>query len=266
MIKGWAFCLVALVSVPAYSADFDLPLDEDVIHVYGEPSATRLPETFRVLSWNIEKAGKEVTWVRDFKNLSSQSDVVLLQEAHWNDYFRWGMAEAPGFAWLSITSFEWRGLPTGVVSGTRSTLWNPGWLRSVDREPITATPKMMGSFEAVLADDRKVLVMNIHGLNFTVGGEFRRQMTAAFNVVRAYQGPVVFGGDFNTWNGDRTKWLLGQVREHGMVEAVPKTEPRLRILDRVFVRDLKVMSAEVLRAVNSSDHWPLSVEVSSSAF
>lgn len=259
MRRLWGLALL-LVTVQGVAADFDLPTDEQVLHVFGEPSRAILPERFRVITWNIEKSAREQAWVRDFKSLAARAELLLMQEAHWNDFFRWGLAEAPGFVWSSVASFEWRGLPTGVVMGSRAPIQRAAWLRSPDREPVTATPKMSGVFVIELGDGRELLVLNTHGLNFTINGEFRRQMSPLFALAQGHRGPVLWGGDFNTWSSDRESWLRSEAMRAGLTEAIPSVEPRRRALDRVFFRDLRVLTTRVLTEVQTSDHWPLEVE------
>lgn len=258
--KAWMLGLL-FATAPVSAADFDLPPDDQVLHVFGEPSQPILPEQFRVITWNVEKSGRAGEWVRDFKRLSARADLLLVQEAYWNDAFRWGLAEAAGLAWASVLSFEWRGLPTGISTGSRAPFDRPSWLRSPDREPVTATPKMSGTIILTLRDGRELLVINTHGLNFTVGGEFRRQMMPLLLLAKAHAGPVLLGGDFNTWSADRANWLRGEAARASLSEAVPGHEPRTRVLDRVFQRGLRVLSTHVRTDVNTSDHWPLEVEL-----
>ena len=77
------------------------------------------------------------------------------------------------------------------------------------REPWIRTPKAVGITEFALTDSQQTLaVVNIHGINFTLGvGDFARQLADIRSVIEAHEGPVIVAGDFNTWNRRRADEL-----------------------------------------------------------
>ena len=127
-----------------------------------------------------------------------------------------------------------------------------------------------------LPNGDELLAVNIHALNFELGTpkRFIRQMDALRKIMENQTGPIVFAGDFNTWNAERDDYVRSLTAELDLIEVESFVESRktgdqgwangvLGIdptlpLDRVFYRGLDLQTAEVLD-VDSSDHPPLLV-------
>jgi endonuclease/exonuclease/phosphatase (EEP) superfamily protein YafD len=109
-----------------------------------------------------------------------------------------------------------------------------------------------------------LLVINLHGVNFSFGmRELRRQMAAAERIIAAHQGPVIFSGDFNTWRGGRTDLVQQTVSRLGLKPVRYDVDHRKRFLgrplDHVHVRGLDVVKSTSYD-LDSSDHNPMLVE------
>jgi endonuclease/exonuclease/phosphatase (EEP) superfamily protein YafD len=106
-----------------------------------------------------------------------------------------------------------------------------------------------------------LLTVNLHAINFSFGIKaYSAQLDAAAKLIRFHQGPVIFGGDLNTWSKRRQRALDQLANE---LELIPvRFSPDHRTtrfgnpLDHLYVRDLTWQSAET-RAVSTSDHNPL---------
>lgn len=105
-----------------------------------------------------------------------------------------------------------------------------------------------------------MLVLNIHGINFVNNLAFENQIVQNLTRVKAHTGPVIYAGDFNTWNSARKDFLITKAREVGLeasvltVNGLPKP-----ILDHILTRGLTVQSGRTLEEITSSDHKPLEV-------
>lgn len=212
----------------------------------------------RVLVWNVHK-GSNDDWVGDFRAISSESDLVLLQEAHLREEFASGLTDLP--RWDMVGAWDHDGVPTGVLTASNAAPLKVHALEQ--REPWLRTDKSALVTEYRLAgSDLTLLVANVHAINFTAKTRaFREQLIAVAELVNEHEGPVIFSGDLNTWRAGRRAIVDDIVASLGLIE-VAFVGPRKTFgrfpLDHVFYRDLDVLAADV-PAVGSSDHNPLVV-------
>jgi endonuclease/exonuclease/phosphatase (EEP) superfamily protein YafD len=141
------------------------------------------------------------------------------------------------------------------------------YIRTKNLEPFLKTTKMALITTYPIAFSRKNLtVVNIHGINFVTTKKFGEEMERIYQAIKDIPHPLVFSGDFNTWNDDRLKILEDYTRKLGLKEAEFFPDHRIRfngnVLDHfLYSPDLKVTSAEVDDSYIGSDHKPLLVDV-----
>ena len=254
----FAQCLLGL-HVPAFN--------EVLLKADSKKNLPTLPEQkFTLLTWNIYK-GSGATWEQDLARLAGQSDMALIQEAIWSPQVK-GKLTGPAFeqfSWNFATSFlqkkEHRA--TGVMTGAVSASLRTTFVRSPDLEPVTETPKMALFTRYPLADGRELLVVNVHGINFSpdIFAALRRQMDLIELVISKHGGPAILAGDFNTWIVERSNIVTEMAQRNGFFEVKVPQDPRSLVLDHVFVRDLMPMQVRLHSEVQSSDHYPISVEL-----
>jgi endonuclease/exonuclease/phosphatase (EEP) superfamily protein YafD len=212
----------------------------------------------RILVWNVQK-GNSDNWVGDFRSMSSDSDLVLLQEAHLREEFASGLVGLP--RWDMVDAWRYAGVPTGVLTASNVAPLNVRALEQ--REPWLRTDKSALLTEYRLGrSDLTLLVANVHAINFTANTRaFREQLIAVAKLVSEHQGPVIFSGDLNTWRAGRRAIVDDIVASLGLSEVVfdgPRKTFGGFPLDHVFYRDLDVLAADV-PVIGSSDHNPLVV-------
>ncbi len=220
------------------------------------------PGALRVLSWNIHKA-QHADLPGDLARLAAKNDLLLLQEAVLETPVREAIDRA-GFSWQLADAFALRGLDRGVMIAARVAPVD-GWaLRS--REPLFPLPKSAIVTHYLLAGRReKLAVANLHGINFSLGlVRFREQLEAVAKELIHHDGPMIFGGDFNTWSLRRHA-VLGEVTKRlGLTAVEPFPDDRRRAfgrhLDYLFVRGFSVVEAQS-PVVKSSDHNPILVRL-----
>jgi endonuclease/exonuclease/phosphatase (EEP) superfamily protein YafD len=218
-------------------------------------------DAIRVVNWNIQK-GAHPDWADDLEVIHGGADILILQEAS-PDAVAWDRviathhrSFAPGFR-----SF---GRDTGVMTLSAATPLTECDL--VEHEPWLKTPKAMLVTRYPLAGlDATLLVINIHGVNFSIGmRELQRQLAAAEHIIAAHQGPVLFAGDFNTWRGARMDLIEETVSKLGLTALEYDTDHRKRFfgrpLDHIYVRGLDAVAASTYD-IDSSDHNPMRVEL-----
>lgn len=135
-------------------------------------------------------------------------------------------------------------------------LWRP-FPRTLLRIPKSG----LVSLYPLQGDPDGVLVVNLHAVNFELGmATFREQLNDLTALIHRHQGPVILGGDFNTWSDKRAFWLNKLVGELGLQEAIPVPDLRRtafgRPLDHLYYRNLDLVEVSS-PATYASDHNPI---------
>lgn len=156
---------------------------------------------FTLVSWNIYKENK-AGWQQDLLALSNSSDFILLQEAYLTDALS-QLLKKSGQQWDMISAFQYRGIHAGVM--TIADLSSLARCAEKSTEPLAYFPKSsLVSYFPVENQPYNLLIVNIHAINFTLGiEEFTQQLKQIKAVLARHKGPIVFGGDFNTWSDQR---------------------------------------------------------------
>jgi endonuclease/exonuclease/phosphatase (EEP) superfamily protein YafD len=218
-----------------------------------------LSTPFSLLNWNVEKA-QHPGLVAEFAAFAKRSDLIFLQEAvplkKTEAVVEQSLYEAfvPGYVQNEID--------TGVLTLARTPhlvhchlLVTEPWLRTPKATSVTLYP-LAGS-------DDSLLTINLHAVNFSFGVKaYRAQLELAAELIRAHEGPVIFGGDLNTWS-DRRQATLDALTDQLELTPIPfspdhRTSRFGRPLDHIYVRDLTRQSSETVQ-VETSDHNPLIV-------
>lgn len=120
---------------------------------------------------------------------------------------------------------------------------------------------VIGTTYPIQGNSQKLLVLNVHAINFVTMPNFKRQMRQLEEKIILHNGPVFLGGDFNTWLTQRSHFLNNMTEDLGMELATFSPDRRSRhfgrCIDHVFVRGLKILSASCHYEIGSSDHQPL---------
>lgn len=246
-----------------------LPESESVVS-FGRPQERALkPDSIKTLVWNIKK-GELGPWQGEFLKYASNKDVVLVQEAYRSPLFDATLAMFALNKWNLGISFIYRktNIATGTMVGSYVEPTEVTVKHSIDNEPFTDTPKSITMVKYPL-DGRhdELLVISVHAINFRETAPFKRHIDLAAKAIKEHMGPVIFAGDFNTWNGPRTEYLYSLMRRIGMKTVDMKNaDARLKFggfpLDHGFTRGLEVKNAEVLPESRGSDHKPIMIEAS----
>lgn len=213
----------------------------------------------RLLTWNIHKQ-EDAGWDGDLARFAAAADIVLLQEVTLTEPIE-QLLRSADLGWVMASSFIYRDRDIGVLTATRVAPVANCTQRMV--EPLLRLPKSAVISWLRLPDtDETLAVINLHAVNFSLTlGAYRDQLRAIGDALAAHRGPIVLGGDMNTWTDER----LDAVRELGtrltLTELTyPKEDLRSlfmgRQLDHIFVRGLAVTKVEAI-AVKSSDHNPV---------
>jgi len=218
------------------------------------------PDNIAFLNWNIYK-GNDEGWQRDLSAFSESHDVMTIQEATLSEDMT-SLLKAHDFNWTMNTAFYLNGTAAGVMN-----VASAGVIHSCGfkvNEPLIRIPKSaLISYYPIAGSDEKLLVANIHGINFTFGvSDYREQLEKLYDAVKHHNGPMIVAGDFNSWSDYRmavVSQLVKKLKLSALQYAVNnKTHLFGNAIDHVFYRQLEPLKHEV-QQVTSSDHNPISV-------
>lgn len=244
---------------------FPIPSAKESLICVGSCTEKSLPATnLKVLVWNVYK-GKHPRWAKDFCEIIKGHDLVLLQEAVtdekmpllWRTHF-------PTYGWNMAASFNLNpSHATGVVIGSKVKPEQLQFVRSTGRELFLLTPKiaLISKFPIHGRKDL-LLVVNTHSLNFTTTAHFVKSIAEKIEQIQHHKGPVIFAGDFNTWNPRRWLALVQMLAQLDLYPVQFLQDPRFFKLDHIFVRGVTVHKTEILHGFKGSDHVPLEVFLS----
>ena len=216
-----------------------------------------LAATFSLLNWNVEKA-KHPGLVSEFAELARLSDLIFLQEAvplkKTQTVIEQSLFEA------FVRGYVQNEVETGVLSLARTPhlvhcqlLATEPWLRTPKATSVTLYP--------LAESDNTLLTVNLHAVNFSFGVKaYQRQLDKAAELIRSHEGPVIFGGDLNTWSDRRQGVLDSLAAELGLIPVTFSPDHRTtqfgKPLDHLFVRGLAWQSSKTIE-VSTSDHNPM---------
>ncbi len=224
-------------------------------------SQTGLNRQLQVLIWNIEKS-ENAGWDADLSTLGAASDLILIQEASLQarivDALPQHLFQAFAAGYIN------RKTETGVL--TLSTVEPSLHCNLTAWEPWLGTPKATNITEYPIDGlDRRLLVINVHAVNFSVGlVDFETQVKALEPLLSHHIGPLIVAGDFNTWSSNRSRSLNEFMAKHQLTPVSFAPDQRTLFwnlpLDHVYLRGLDVVEASAIE-VQSSDHNPLLITV-----
>lgn len=245
-----------------------IPIEE--AHSYrGIPRFQYLDENkVSILVWNIQKL-KQKSWRQEFEAFSEDKDLILLQEAYENELFINSTQGLTDHRWDFAQSFEYLlyGITTGNMIGSNTQPKKTSVLHSPDKEPILEVPKAtMATYYPLSSSEHSLLVISIHGINFTTNQAFYRQINQIFTLIDKHQGPIIFAGDFNTHNKRRLSFLERESSKRNLRNLDFKNSHLRKkfsgnILDHTLARDVELIESYVPANTKGSDHPPMILTV-----
>ena len=216
---------------------------------------------FSLLSWNMHKGIRE-GWEEDFRRLSNNKDLLIIQEAYLTDVMR-SLLQERHQHWDLALAFEYRDNKTGVLTASKV---EPSFLCTFrNKEPLTRIPKTILITRYPLSDGNQVvMVANVHLINFTLTvSNFRAQLKQLEKILSKHQGPLIVSGDFNTWNDERMA-VVDTIASSLDLKAVTFSENyRATVfghnVDHIYYRGLELIKALSVK-LTTSDHNPLIVK------
>tara|TARA_B100000749_G_scaffold280875_1_gene279615 strand:- start:61105 stop:61929 length:825 start_codon:yes stop_codon:yes gene_type:complete len=236
------------------------PLSESY-EFWGSPQSTHLDaNSINLLVWNVYK-GREDQFEREFTEFMDRADIAVLQEATLSSQMSDTYNKTQGVEFhLAVSFLMKRNVPTGNITTSRAITEIAQPLRTVDREPFSKSPKMNLVTRYSLSNGQKLLVINIHGINFRDTDRLKAQIELAKSYMDAHDGPIVYAGDFNTKNEEKLEMADRWMESYGMERLKFDGDNRRKKLDNVYFRGLEVRDKQLLTNVEGSDHPAITVE------
>ena len=264
--------LMSLTSISDAQAKRYIPAkDDEVEYTLNRGRArhyTISKNRIKVLVWNLFKGDKD-SFATDYRSLSRGQDILLLQEVYTDTRMKTVFALDVERTYHIATSFfdsdeDWA--RSGAATASKYRPLEVKWQRSRYNEPMLKTPKMISIAKFDVAGTSKdLLTLSIHGVNFVGADKLKDQIAQAAKVIATHQGPVIFGGDFNTWSDKKLQAMRTTLKAVGL-EEVPFESGRMETLgkplDHVWIKGLKLHGSKVYKEIKGSDHKALEVDVS----
>ena len=247
---------------------YRIPKESEVLTSMGRVTKIGLPKKMNILVWNLHK-GKDDSFAQDFFTLSRKKDLIVAEEVFLDSLMSYVFLSLPNYYFNIATSFflgkdEKR---TGVATASQVQATQISYIKTETDEPAVRTPKMtIITSYPIKFTNKKLTVVNIHSINFVENKYFNKEIERIYSVIKHIPSPIIFAGDFNTWNEGRLK-KLDEIRIRlNLNEASFNPDNRKKFhgnpLDHfLFSKDLKVHSAKVEEFYMGSDHKPLEIEL-----
>lgn len=261
----FSLILLALMTLDGHSA-YQIPDKTEVLVKFGKSFKKELdPENISVLNWNIYK-GDKLTFKPWFLTLAAGKDILIIQEMYLTTAIKTISATTNKLHFMATSFIDGDGIRTGVMTSAKVPAKRIEFQVSEKTEPVVNTPKVGLMTEyPIKGTDKTLLVVNIHAINFVENKWFYKQIDQLFAKIDEHAGPVIFSGDFNTWNKNRYYMLDQYCRLRGFLQATFLPDTRMTFngnpLDHViYSPDLEVQESKVHGNVDGSDHKPMTVK------
>ncbi len=215
----------------------------------------------RITIWNIFKGAGGEHFYNDFRMLSFQSDILMIQEALLSRRSLHDLTPL-GFGVVHSASYERADrLRDGVMTISRvQTQGDPQRILCKYPEPVLKTPKVaLVTFYQLGVLRPSLMVVNMHATLFRSIKRAVEELDHLIALLPVHDGPMIFAGDFNTFTPRYFQAICSKLESLGLSYVSVPDDPRRSLdhLDQLFVRGLTVSEIEVDTRVHSSDHFPI---------
>ena len=269
-MKIWQNIILYMLLMPAIGLS-------QITTEFGVNSQTELPSSYlKALIWNVH-AGEHIHFPSDYRTLSRNMHLMLMQEVDLNNSLQSILEDAPLYfthakSYISPLS----GNKKGIATASTAKPITSRAIRSNVVEFGATTPKAVLVQLYNLSNRKdKLLVVNVHAINFVTNEMFYNHIDQIIKAIKFHQGAAFIAGDFNTWNKSRLHYLDNQMKKLNINRlsfsngrsAFPSIGRWFGVdiggeFDQVYSRGLKIRFKEVHAWSQSSDHKPIEVHFS----
>lgn len=218
-------------------------------------------QEFGVLCWNTQKLTQTLKFQAALIQLLRfyPSQFLLFQEAKLAIKSQWNVDD---WSYAIAPNIQTNQHIFGVLTASQYAFVETKFLLTQRREATFSTHKSHMLSYHPLSDDQRLLIANVHAINFVSAQYFLTEIEHLQNHLLTHQGPLIVAGDFNAWSRQRRLYLLKFCRHIGlrqahMADAEHIKKYRQYPLDFIFYRDLHLTEAKAINLPNVSDHNPI---------
>ena len=219
--------------------------------------------SFNLLCWNIAKLSKKEKFKTYLQELilKEELDFLLLQEVKEEIATDMGIDD---FSYILSANIETKKHIYGVMSAFKFSCHDYKEILTNSKELSFLTHKSSLFTLHYLGENRELLVVNIHAINFTTSKRFEEELKYIESRLIPFKGSLIVAGDFNTWSKKRVKNLNEFAKNLSLKEVKFQDGKNLKkvfnkALDYVFYRGLHVETSKVIKTDTLSDHNPICV-------
>jgi len=213
------------------------------------------------MNWNVHKNNDNSTFIDHLKQKVKQKniDILMFQEATFKDG---ELFELPDFSYNAAANLEVNKKFYGVLTASKvSSLYANAYL-SEGQEAFIGPHKSMLLSSYMFKDQSKLLVLNIHAINFRENDRYSKELERFFEFISLYEGAFIVAGDFNAWNKTRFKKLHENANKLHLKVVSFVDDSHVKSfagnhLDYIFYKGLEMLDSSVEKADRYSDHNPL---------
>jgi len=221
----------------------------------------QMSEEFSILCWNVAKLTLKSSYKQFVDTLIKEHklDILLLQEVkkHLSHEL-----ELQDYSYVLSPNIETKKHLFGVLSAFKSSCHNEHTLLSKKQELRYATHKTSLITHHKISDERTLLIVNLHAINFVKSSDFKHELDELHVSIKNHQGAMIVAGDFNTWNAKRISYLREFTHSLELKQVdFSNTKDIKRVfsntLDYIFYRGVELLSSSVVNSKKISDHNPI---------
>ena len=235
--------------------------EEEAIWQWGEPKETALPEVIDVGIWNIWKGSGGEAFLAEYRRMIKDCHLLLAQEALLT-LKALALFAPSGFLALHGATYRRKdGIRDGVMTVSSAHAdGQPQRILCLAPEPLLNTTKAsLVSTYKIQNTDKLLCVVNIHSTLIRRPSMAVRELEQVLTYISHHEGPILFGGDFNTFSNAYISEVDRVLSSIGLSRVVIEGDPRTTTtaLDQIYVRDIEVLQAKIDTSFQHSDHFPI---------
>lgn len=220
-----------------------------------------LNKEFSILCWNVAKLTLNSSYKVFIDSLidTYSFDILLLQEAKKHISLDLDLYD---YSYILSPNIETKKHIFGVLSAFRASCIDEFSLLTKKRELAYITHKVSLITRHKLPNGAKLVVVNLHAINFVKNSDFKDELDYIYESIKSYTGSMIVAGDFNTWNRQRVSFLLEFAKELSLNPVDFNDKSNLKkvfsnSIDYIFYRDLVLLDSKIIDSKNISDHNPI---------
>ncbi len=225
-------------------------------------------DSITLLNWNVHKNNHHYKWLHDFANILHKYNPNLISFQEYQTMSRRSILDKDeDFGYGFFPNIAYKQQMYGLLTASKSKMYNFHSLFSHDVEPIIKTPKVSFVSQHRMYNGESLTVINVHMINFVKINKYIAQLKQIEDVCLKDEGALILTGDFNTWSQKRMRLLRHMTEAAGLDIVTFEKEYHKKSfmahpLDHIFYRGLIQRDSKILKEIKTSDHKPIMVTFS----